>query len=152
MMARNNFLFVHCAIVNNSFLLFFLENEEENGSRNTHKVHYKVVFLKKLFVLTKSNELVCKDLQLMFLQNTTKPKRDTKLYLWCCIRKEKSLLMIINDCISMQQSLLIDNRWLFSCTSIVHLRTKRCINIPLRICETTCVFHRFSDRFARKKN
>jgi len=60
MMARNNFLFGHCATVNNNFLLFVLENEEENGNRNAQKVHYKIIFFKKLFVLTKSNELVCK--------------------------------------------------------------------------------------------
>jgi hypothetical protein len=81
MMARNNFLFGHCAIVNNFFLLFVLENKEENGNRNAHKVRYKVVFFKKLFVPTKSDELVFKKLQIIFLQNTMEPKKNTKLYL-----------------------------------------------------------------------
>jgi hypothetical protein len=136
MMARNNFLFGHCVIVNNNFLLFVLENEEENGNRNAHEVRYKIVFLKKLFVLTKSNELVCKWLPLIFFQYTMEPKKDTKLYLWYCIRRATI-------------SLLMDNRWLLPCRSIVHFHTKRCENLPLRIYEITCGFHRFNGEFVK---
>jgi hypothetical protein len=126
---RETIFYWDIAIVNN-FLLFFLEMK-----RKVPKVSYKVVFLNKLFMPTKFDELVCKWLQLIFLQDAMESKKDTKLYLWYCIRKATV-------------SLLMDNRWLFSCIYIVHLCTKRCKNLLLRICETTCGFHRFNNRFA----
>jgi hypothetical protein len=46
MMARNNFLFGHCATVNNNRLLFVLENEEQNENQNARKVRYKSFFLR----------------------------------------------------------------------------------------------------------
>jgi hypothetical protein len=74
-MMRETIFYWDIAIVNN-FLLFFLEMK-----RKVPKVSYKVVFLNKLFMPAKFDELVCKWLQLIFLQDAIESKKDTKLYL-----------------------------------------------------------------------